>query len=56
MSLKRRIFTQEFKPQVLREFQAGKSLARAGCEHELHPNLIGKRPKLYDTALRMPPL
>ena len=41
MSLKRRIFTKEFKPQILREVQTGKSIAQAAREHDLHPNLIG---------------
>ena len=47
MSLKRRIFTKEFKQQVLREVQAGKSIAQAARENELHPNLIGKWQKLH---------
>jgi transposase len=42
MSLKRRQFTREFKLQVLREIEGGKSIARASREHEVHPNLIGK--------------
>lgn len=33
MSLKRRIFTKEFKQQVLRELEAGKSVAQAAREH-----------------------
>jgi transposase len=40
MALKRRRFTREFKLQVLREVEAGKSIAQAAREHELHPNLI----------------
>lgn len=40
MSLKRRQFTKEFKLQVLREVDAGKPLARAAREHELHPSTI----------------
>ena len=40
MSLKRRIFTKDFKLQVIRQVQAGKSIAQAAREHELHPNLI----------------
>jgi transposase len=39
-ALKRRRFTQEFKLQVLREIEAGKSIAQAAREHQLHPNLI----------------
>lgn len=48
MSLKRRIFTKEFKQQVLREVRAGKSLAQAAREHDLHPNLIGKWQRLHE--------
>jgi transposase len=40
MALNRRRFTREFKLQVLREIEAGKSIAQAAREHELHPNLI----------------
>lgn len=40
MSLKRRVFTKDFKLQVIRQVQAGKSIAQAAREHELHPNLI----------------
>ena len=39
MSLKRRIFTKEFKQQILHQVQAGKSIAQAAREHDLHPNL-----------------
>ncbi len=38
----RRQFTKEFKLQVIREVEAGKALAHAAREHELHPNLIRK--------------
>ena len=48
MSLKRRIFTKDFKQQVLREVQAGKSIAQAAREHDLHPNLIGKWQRLHE--------
>ena len=40
MSLKRRIFTKEFKQQIIREVQAGKSIAQTSRENNLHPNLI----------------
>ena len=40
MALNRRRFTRDFKLQVLREIEAGKSIAQAAREHELHPNLI----------------
>ncbi len=42
MSLKRRLFTKEFKQQVLREREAGKSVAQAAREHPLHPNCLGE--------------
>ena len=48
MSLKRRIFNKEFKQQILREVQAGKSIAQAARENELHPNLIAKWQKLQE--------
>ncbi len=48
MSLKRRIFTKEFKQQILREVQAGKSIAQAAREYDIHPNLIGKWQKLHE--------
>ena len=40
MALRRRQFTKEFKLQVVHEVQAGKSLAQAAREHELHPGTI----------------
>lgn len=40
MALKRRQFTKEFKLQVVHEVQAGKTLAQAAREHELHPSTI----------------
>jgi len=40
MALKRRQFTKEFKLQVVHEVQAGKSLAQAAREHEVHANTI----------------
>jgi transposase len=42
MALKRRRFTREFKLQVLREIEVGKSIAQVAREHEIHPNQIGK--------------
>ena len=48
MSLKRRIFTKEFKQQILHQVQAGKSIAQASRENELHPNLIAKWQKLHE--------
>lgn len=47
MSLKRRQFTKEFKLQVIREIEAGKSVAQAAREHQLHPNTILKWRKLH---------
>ena len=47
MSLKRRRFTREFKLQVLREVESGKSVASVSREHEIHPNLIGKWQKAH---------
>src|SRR5437763_16508248 len=48
MSLKRRQFTKESKLQVIREIEAGKSLAQAAREHQLHPNTILKWRKLHE--------
>lgn len=42
MSLKRRQYTTEFKLHVLQEVEAGKPLAQAAREHQIHPNLIYK--------------
>lgn len=42
MSQKKRQFTREFKLQVVREVEAGKSIAQAAREHQIHPTLIGK--------------
>jgi transposase len=43
MTLKqRRKFTREFKLQVIREIEAGKTIAQAAREHQLHPTLIGR--------------
>ena len=48
MSLKqRRKFTKEFKLQVIREIEAGKSIAQAAREHQLHPTLIGRWQKQH---------
>ena len=38
----RRQFSREFKLQVLREIEAGKSAAQAAREHQLSPNLISR--------------
>lgn len=42
MAIKRRQFTKEFKLQVLQEIQAGKTVAQAAREYQIHPTLIGK--------------
>lgn len=47
MSLKRRQFTREFKLQLLREIEAGKSAAQAAREHQVHPNMIYKWQKQH---------
>lgn len=39
---KYRVFTTEFKQQVLAEIEAGKSMAQAAREHQLSPGLIGQ--------------
>jgi transposase len=40
MPLRRRQFSRDFKVQVLREIEAGKTLAQAAREHQLNPNTI----------------
>jgi len=48
MTLKhRRKFTREFKLQVLAEITAGKSVAQAAREYQLHPTLIGRWQKQH---------
>ena len=48
MTLKhRRTFTRELKLQVLAEIAAGKSIAQAAREHQLHPTLIGRWQKQH---------
>jgi len=42
MSLKRRQFTREFKLRVIREIEAGKSLAQVSREHQTQPALVYK--------------
>lgn len=42
MALKRRKFTRELKLQVVREVEAGKPIAQAAREYELHPTQITK--------------
>jgi len=40
MGLRRRQFSRDFKVQVVREIEAGKTLAQAAREHQLNPNTI----------------
>ena len=42
MSQKKRQFTKEFKLQVVREIEAGKAIAQAAREHQVHPTLISR--------------
>jgi transposase len=42
----RRKFTREFKLAVLREIDAGKPIAQASREHEIHPTMIGQWRKM----------
>ena len=42
MTIKRRQFTKEFKLHVLREIEAGASIAHTARHHHLHPNVIRK--------------
>ena len=48
MSLKRRQFTREFKLQVIREVEAGKAVAQAAREHQVHPNMISQWRKQHE--------
>ena len=52
MGLKRRQFTREFKRQVVREVEAGKSVAQAAREYEVHPTLIDRWRKEHRTYAR----
>ena len=47
MSKTRRRFTPAFKIQVVREIEAGKPVAVAAREHQLHPNLIYRWKRKY---------
>lgn len=42
MALKRRKFRRELKLQVVREVEAGKAVAQAAREYDLHPAQISK--------------
>jgi transposase len=41
------MFTREFKLQVMAEIAAGKSIAQAAREHQLHPTLISRWQKQH---------
>jgi len=43
----RRQFSREFKTQIVREIEAGKSVAQVAREHQLRPNLIGRWQKQH---------
>ena len=47
MSKTRRQFSKAFKLQVIREIEAGKSLAHAAREHQVHPNMLRKWQQQY---------
>lgn len=42
MALRRRKFTRELKLQIVREVEAGKPVAQAGREYDIHPTQITK--------------
>ncbi len=42
MSLKRRVFTREFKLQVIAEVKSGKPMAQVARTNQLNPNTIAK--------------
>lgn len=47
MSLKKRQFSRDFKLQILHEIGAGKSVAQASREYQIHPSLLGKWQKQH---------
>ncbi len=42
MAVKRRRFTRDFKLQVVREVESGKSVAQVAREYQLHPTMINR--------------
>ena len=40
MAVKRRVFSREFKLQVLREIEAGKSQAQVAREHQINQQIL----------------
>ena len=47
MSQTRRQFTPDFKLSLMREIEAGKSVARAAREHQIHPTVIYRWKRRY---------
>jgi transposase len=47
--LKRRTFTREFKQQVIREIEAGKTQAQVAREYQLSDNTISKWRREHDS-------
>ena len=47
MGKTRREFSKEFKVQVIREIESGKTVAQAAREHQVGPNLIRRWQKLH---------
>jgi transposase len=47
MSLKRRVFTRDFKLQIIREIETGKSQAAVAREHQVSANTISKWRRQY---------
>ena len=48
MVVKRRRFTREFKLQVVREVESGKSVAQVAREYQLHPTMINRWRKEHE--------
>ena len=42
MELKRRIFTREFKVQIVREIEAGRPMVQLAREYQIHPTLLSR--------------
>lgn len=47
MNLKRRTFSSSFKLRIVREVEAGKSVAQIARAHQVHPNLVRQWRKRY---------
>lgn len=48
MTLRRRRFSRDFKVQILREIEAGKTPAQAAREHQVSAGMIVSWRKQYD--------